>query len=60
MSRRNGHEDKDRDAIVQRIADAYQTLDVIPRVDPERSLPRRETVGAASGTSKCLRKRPRS
>lgn len=62
MSRPNGHGDKDRDAIVECIADAYQTLDVIPGVDPNgpSSLARRETVGAASPTSKCLRKRPRS
>jgi hypothetical protein len=62
MSRPNGHGDKDRDAIVQCIADAYQTLGHSRR-GPERSLPslaRRETVGAASPTSKCLRKRPRS
>jgi hypothetical protein len=34
MSRPNGHGDNDRDAIVQCIAGAYQTLDVIPGVDP--------------------------
>jgi hypothetical protein len=34
MSRPNGDGDKDRDAIIQCIADAYQTLDVIPGVDP--------------------------
>jgi hypothetical protein len=34
MSRPNGHGDKDRDAIVQCKADAYQTLDVIPDVNP--------------------------
>jgi hypothetical protein len=34
MSRPNGHGDKDRDAIVQCKADVYQTLDVIPGVDP--------------------------
>ena len=33
MSRPNGHGDKDRDAIVECITDAYQTLDVIPGVD---------------------------
>jgi hypothetical protein len=62
MSRPNGHGDKDRDVIVQCIADAFQTLDVISRRGPERSLPslaRRETVGATSPTCKCLRKRPR-